>query len=487
LPNVKDIGYNLFGLVELYIMESENHKFKRLGISEHLLKSIEEHKFEEPSEIQEKSIPLVVEGKDVIATASTGSGKTLAFSAAIVKNCEKKQGLQTLILTPTRELAEQITRTVGKFSKYKELKVIPVYGGVSINEQIRELKSAEVVVATPGRILDHLERQTIDLSKIKILVLDEADRMLDMGFQKDVEKIIRNCPVKRQTLLFSATMAVEVIELANKYMNNPIEINAEQYVDPSKLTQVYYDINDRLKFSLLKYLLEKENTKLVMIFCNTRRTVDFVSKNLKFNDVEVLPIHGGFSQNKRNQIMEKFHSQKIQILVCTDVAARGLDIPGVSHVYNYEIPADSKEYLHRIGRTARAGNEGKVINLISSRDYENFSRVLENRELGIKKEDTPMVMPISVKVSEHTSSHSRFRRNSGHDRGNRWKRDGESGRSGGRERSYSDRREDRERSHRSRSDDSGRRSYGRDGRSGRGFGRDNSSRRHSSGRRFGGR
>ncbi|MEK6952263.1 MAG: DEAD/DEAH box helicase [Nanoarchaeota archaeon] len=393
-------------------METENHEFKRLGISGHLLKSIEEHKFEEPTEIQEKSIPLILQGKDVIATSATGSGKTLVFSSVIVQNTMKNYGIQALILVPTRELAEQITRTVNKFAKHKELEVIPVYGGVSINEQVRSLKHAEVVVGTPGRILDHIKRQTINLLKLKILVLDEADRMFDMGFQKDVEKIINNCPRKRQTLLFSATMPKEIVMLTRKYMNDLIEISAEQYVDPTKLTQIYYDIDDKLKFSLLKQLLEKEESKLVMVFCNTRRNVDFVAKNLRFNNIEVLPIHGGFSQNKRNQVMEKFHSQKVQILVCTDVAARGLDIKGVTHIYNYDAPVDSKEYLHRIGRTARAGEEGKVINLISSRDRVNFNNILRNRDLEISNEQTPEIMPVRVKLSEEKNrGYNRFRRN----------------------------------------------------------------------------
>jgi ATP-dependent RNA helicase DeaD len=195
-------------------------------------------------------------------------------------------------------------------------------------------------------------------------------------------------------------MSEEIRHLASRYMQDTIEISAEQYVDPSKLTQVYYDVDDRQKFSLLKQLIEKEDSKLVMIFCNSRRNVDFVAKNLNFNNIEVLPIHGGFSQNKRNEIMEKFHSRKVHILVCTDVAARGLDIPGVTHVYNYEVPRDSKEYLHRIGRTARAGKEGKVINLISSRDYENFGNMLQNKELYIKKEETPEIESVRVKLFE---------------------------------------------------------------------------------------
>ncbi|MFA5258875.1 MAG: DEAD/DEAH box helicase [Candidatus Pacearchaeota archaeon] len=364
-------------------------KFRKLGLSEQILRSLKEHEFETPSEIQEKTIPLVIAGKDVIAGASTGSGKTLAFGSAIIQNCKKDFGIQALVLTPTRELAEQIAKALKRFAKHDPLNIVPVYGGVSINPQIEDMESAEVIVGTPGRILDHMERETIDLSRLKILVLDEADRMLDMGFREDVEKIIGECPTKRQTLLFSATISQDITKLANKFMKDPVEISAEQYVDPSKLTQVYYDIEDNLKYSLLVTLLQNENAKLVMVFCNTRRNVDFVANNLAANGIDALPIHGGFSQEKRNKIMEKFHGKKIQVLICTDIAARGLDIKGVSHVYNYDIPADSKEYVHRIGRTARAGKEGKVINIVASRDYENFRCVLRNDEIKIERLEPP--------------------------------------------------------------------------------------------------
>ncbi len=372
-------------------------QFRKLAIKDSILKSIEEHGFEKPSEIQEKTIPLVLSGKDVIAGASTGSGKTLAFGSAIIQNLRKDGGIQALVLTPTRELAEQVCRALKKFSKYNPLDIIAVYGGVSINPQIDDLIDAEVVVGTPGRILDHLSRRTIELEHIKILVLDEADRMLDMGFKDDVEKIINMCPKARQTLLFSATISQDISLLAKKYMNNPIEISAEAYVDPSKLSQVYYDVDDKLKYSLLVQLLKNTKPELAMIFCNTRKNVDFVSNNLKLNGINALPIHGGFSQDKRNRVLESFHNNKINILVCTDVAARGLDIKGVSHVINYDIPADSKEYIHRIGRTARAGEEGKVINILASRDYENFRSVIKNDELQIEKLQTPYVEKCDIK------------------------------------------------------------------------------------------
>jgi len=388
-------------------------KFRQLGISESILKVIQEQEFEKPSEIQEKSIPLVLKGKDIIAGASTGSGKTLAFGVRIIEHSKPDFGIQGLILTPTRELAEQITRELKKYSKNKKLHIVSIYGGMPMQKQIWELERAEIVVGTPGRILDHLSRRTLGLQYVNILILDEADRMFDMGFKDDVEKIIRQCPTKRQTLLYSATISQELVLLSEKYMKNPIEISAEPHVDPAKLSQIYYDIADGLKFSLLRHLLENEDSKLVMVFCNTRNNVDFIANNLKIMGVDSLPIHGGFSQERRNRIMEKFNSKKVQVLVCTDVAARGLDIGGVSHVYNYDIPREHKEYIHRIGRTARAGKEGKVINILTNRNYENFSSVLKhNPGFKISHEKTPFVKKVIVKWMSDRSS-SRGRRNFG--------------------------------------------------------------------------
>ena len=373
-------------------------KFKQLGISETSLKAIKELGFEEPSEIQEKSIPLVLEGKDIIAGASTGSGKTLAFGLGIINNTKKDYGIQGLILTPTRELAEQITKELRKFSITEKFNVVPIYGGVSMSRQIDELKSAEIVVATPGRLLDHLSRRTINLQYIKTLVLDEADRMLDMGFKDDVDKIISQCPKERQTLLYSATISSDIVKMSEKYMKNPVEVSAKSHVDPTKLTQIYHDVQDNLKYSLLKYLLEHDRSKLSMVFCNTRNNVDFLANNLRLAGIEALPIHGGFTQDKRSKILAQFHSKEVQVLICTDVAARGLDIPEVSHIYNYDIPKDAKEYVHRIGRTARAGKEGKVINIITSRDYDNFSSVLKHHpELKITNEKTPYVERAEIK------------------------------------------------------------------------------------------
>ncbi|MEK6847961.1 MAG: DEAD/DEAH box helicase [Nanoarchaeota archaeon] len=370
--------------------------FRKLGLSEKLLKLLEEAGFRKPSEIQEKVIPLVLHGKDVIGGSATGSGKTLAFGTGIIEKTEKEKGLQVLILTPTRELAEQVGNVFARFSEYRDLNVAIVYGGVNINHQIRNLRNSEIVVGTPGRILDHLERGTINLSNIKVLVLDEADRMLDMGFINDVEKIIKNCPKKRQTLLFSATISNDIMHIAEKHMINPETISVEAYVSAEKLKQIYYDVPRNLKFSLLVHLLKREKSGLVMVFCNTRHNTEFLGNNLKRLGVDVLAIHGGLTQQKRNKIMEKFHQSRITVLVCTDVAARGLDIKGISHIYNYDIPKTSKDYIHRIGRTARAGKEGIAINILSDRDYENFSNVLRDPSISIEKVELPEIETVRL-------------------------------------------------------------------------------------------
>tara|TARA_Y100000034_G_C6902991_1_gene418132 strand:+ start:899 stop:2437 length:1539 start_codon:yes stop_codon:yes gene_type:complete len=457
----------------------ENKFEKLLGKDSPLFRAILDRGFDEPSEIQEKSIPAIMNGKDVIAGAATGSGKTLAFASGLVKNVEKDKGIQGLVLTPTRELAEQITKELIDFAKYKDLNVVSVYGGVSIYNQVKMLPNAEIVVATPGRILDHLEKGNIDLSRVNTFVLDEADRMFEMGFVDDVERIIREVPIKRQTLLYSATISPDVIRLSKKYLKAPVEINAVVHVDPKKLTQIYYDVEDHLKFSLLKYLLENKKSGLVMIFCNTRKNVDFVSKNLGFMGMDVVPIHGGFTQDKRNRFLEMFNSEKnkIKILVATDVAARGLDIKGVTHVYNYDIPLSPSEYTHRIGRTARAGKDGKVINILTSRHYENFQPIIESKDYNIKQEEPPHVERVRIRwMPERRDDRNnrrgsmRHERQSSNYRGNRDRASDGGRRDSGRGRNFG--RDDRRSSGRSddrRGNDRGRSSYGRDS----GRGRDN--------------
>lgn len=364
--------------------------FEDFGLSSQLIAIIKKLGFTEPTQIQRQSIPHIIAGKDVIGESATGSGKTLAFGCGIVDHVSPESGLQALILAPTRELAEQVKISLKQLSCHKKLNVISIYGGVSISPQISELSRANVVVATPGRILDHLQRGTINLSKIKLLILDEADRMFDMGFIDDVEKIIRACPAKRQTLFFSATISMRVKDLANKHMVKPVDVSAVNMVDPSKLKQVYYDVSRNMKLSLLVHLLKNEDSKLVMVFCNTRRTTDFVVKHLKANKIDAIATHGGLSQNNRTRTIRMFNDARVGVLVCTDVAARGLHIDNVSHIYNYDIPKDPKDYVHRIGRTARAGESGKAINLLCEYDHDNFSRVMsEYRTFLIEKLDTP--------------------------------------------------------------------------------------------------
>ncbi|MEA3430915.1 MAG: DEAD/DEAH box helicase [Nanoarchaeota archaeon] len=372
-------------------------EFKDLKINSELLRVIEKLGFTNPTEIQEVAIPHIVAGKDVIGESATGSGKTLAFGAGLLRDIKKGAGIQALIMTPTRELAEQVKGELVKLSD-RAVKITSIYGGVAINPQMDDLTRAEVVVATPGRLLDHMQRGTIDLSKVKVLVLDEADRMLDMGFIDDVEIIIKECPKNRQTLFFSATISEEIWKLAHKYMVEPVRVSAKRHVDPKKLKQVYYDVPRNLKIALLIHLLKEERKGLVMVFCNSRKNVDFVVKNLKVNGLSAIAIHGGFSQNKRSKTMEMFNNAKVGVLVCTDVAARGLHVNNVSHVYNYDIPKDPKDYVHRIGRTARAGEEGKAINLLCDFDHDNMSRIFRDYDFNIPKEKRPYLERVTIKT-----------------------------------------------------------------------------------------
>lgn len=383
--------------------------FENLGLSRELLIAIKKLGFDTPTEIQKISIPEIMEGKDIIGESSTGSGKTLAFGCGIVGQVIPKGGLQALVLTPTRELAEQVKESLRQISSQKNLKIIPVYGGVSINQQIKDIPKAQVVIATPGRLMDHLQRGTIDLSNIKILVLDEADRMLDMGFLEDVERIIMECPTNRQTLFFSATISRDIKRLANKYMIKPISVAAEKMVDPDKLKQVYYDIPRNMKLSLLIHLLQTESSDLAMVFCNTRNTTDYVVKNLRANNIRAIAIHGGLTQNKRLKNIKQFNDAKAGILVCTDVAARGLHIDNVSHIYNYDISNDSNDYVHRIGRTARAGESGKVINLLTERDYNNFTKILDTYpSFTIENVKKPYLRKIiAITTDNEKNSHDR--------------------------------------------------------------------------------
>ena len=378
--------------------------FEELGVIPPILRALKDEHIKEPTEIQIKAIPLAVSNKDIIAGSATGSGKTLAFAATIIKNCEHGKGIQALVLSPTRELAVQVTQAIRKFSKYRKLNIVDVYGGVSFENQARKLVRADVVVATPGRLLDHARRSTINLKKVKILTIDEADRMFDMGFIKDIKSIISLCPRDRQTLLFSATISHDVTRLSRQYMRHAQKISATAFVDPKLLKQIYYDVESREKISLLSHLLKQDHSGLVMVFCNTKSTVNFVVENLRNQNIKVHGMHGGFSQSKRTSALESFHKEHIKVLVCTDVAARGLDIKGVSHIYNYDIPKETKSYIHRIGRTARAGKDGIAVNLLCRVNHVDFGKILKFYDVYIEKMEKPnikIIKTINKKVRSH--------------------------------------------------------------------------------------
>ncbi|MEK6900686.1 MAG: DEAD/DEAH box helicase, partial [Nanoarchaeota archaeon] len=315
--------------------------------------------FSEFTEIQEKCIPLIQQGKDVIGLSYTGSGKTAAFGFPTLEKVVPGKGLQLMVLVPTRELCQQVGKEFRKFTKYRRTNIVEVYGGVSINPQIDDLRRADVVVGTPGRMLDHLSRGTLNTRQIKVVVLDEADKMFEMGFIDDVKKILSTVPSGNQMLLFSATMDQEVMTIVQRYMKDPVKIKMQTYVDQSKLLQHYYDADRREKFSLLVHLIKQNNQKgLILVFCGTRHMVDAVTKNLNRQGLKSLALHGGITQNRRTQVMDAFRDGKLDVLVASDVAARGLDIKNVNLVINYDMPKTSQEYVHRIGRTASAGSEG---------------------------------------------------------------------------------------------------------------------------------
>ncbi len=378
--------------------------FKELGLNDKLLKSIEILGFSEPTKIQNDSIPFILDGKDVIGESETGSGKTLAFGCGIVDKCSRNEGTQALIITPTRELAEQVKDSLKELTYKPRLNIIAVYGGVSIYNQIKNLKRANVVVATPGRLLDHVGRGTIDLRNLKILVMDEADRMFDMGFIDDVNKIIKRCPQDRQTLFFSATISREVKNLANRHMVDPETILAGNIVDPSKLKQTVINVSKNRKFSLLTHILKEEKDPLAMVFCNTRNLSDFVENNLRSNGVRAVAIHGGLTQSARLRAIDRFNAHDVNVLVCTDVAARGLHIKNVSHVINYDLPRDPNDYIHRIGRTARAGESGQVINLITNFDKNAMVKIKkQNRTFNIEYQEIERFKEIHISMGKSKS------------------------------------------------------------------------------------
>jgi ATP-dependent RNA helicase DeaD len=393
-------------------------KFEELEINKQIIEKTIELGFEELTLIQKKCIPEIIKGRDVVGQAETGSGKTIAFCLPILEKIKHKEGLQTVILTPTRELCIQVTDVFKDFGKILGVKTTSIYGGVGIGPQIKRIKTSEVVVGTPGRMLDHLRRRTIDLRNVRFLILDETDKMLEMGFIDDVEKIISFTPRNRQTLMFSATIMGSIHRLMNRHLRNPVVIKTKSQVDKSKLHQIYYDIyQQNEKFSLLVHLLKNDTSGLAIVFCATRRESDVVARNLRKHGIHASAIHGGMTQNQRTQSLDALKNEETDVLVATDVAARGLDIKNVSHIYNYDVPKTPIEYIHRIGRTARAGENGAAITLLTTPDHDNFRRVQSNEELNIERARMPNFEKVVFnrktqrgKKSFHRRSNQKFKK-----------------------------------------------------------------------------
>lgn len=365
--------------------------FNELDLKPQILRAIDEMGFETTTPIQEQAIPIALKGIDVIGQAQTGTGKTAAFSIPFLQMIEAKPSLQVLILTPTRELCIQVEKEIYKLSKYLRVKSVAIYGGQEIGKQIKALKERpQIIVATPGRLMDHMNRKNIKLDTLNFIVLDEADEMLNMGFLEDIETILAACPDERQTMMFSATMKDEIKAIANKFMKDPqiVRIKSKELTVPL-IEQQYYEVPEDDKFKLLCRLLDIHNPELAMIFGRTKRRVDEVTEALQRLGYQAEGLHGDLTQRHRDNVMNKFRNGQINILVCTDVAARGLDISGVSHVFNFDLPQDIDSYVHRIGRTGRAGKEGLALTFVEPREYGHL-RVIENT---IKRRLDKMKLP----------------------------------------------------------------------------------------------
>ena len=357
--------------------------FENLGISSDIIKILQNSGINKPTEIQKESIKFIKEGRDVIAEAQTGTGKTLAFLLPIFENISPNiNTVQALIVTPTRELAIQITEEAMKLKETKDINVLAAYGGKDIGSQMKKLKGGiHLIIATPGRLLDHIERKTVDLSKLKTLVLDEADQMLLMGFKNEIEAIIKATSKKRQTLCFSATMDSQVKKLAYRYMNDPLFITVKkESIALKNIKQAVVETTDRRKQDALCKVLDEDNPFMAIIFCRTKRRVDNLEMALHKQGYNCKKIHSDILQSKRERIMKAFRDADIQYLIATDVAARGLDVSGVSHIYNYDIPEDAATYIHRIGRTGRAGESGYTCLFIDPKD----EKLLDEIESKIK-------------------------------------------------------------------------------------------------------
>jgi ATP-dependent RNA helicase DeaD len=367
-----------------------------MGLSENILKALEAKGFEEPSQIQEQTIPLLLNAEtDLVGQAQTGTGKTAAFGIPIIERLdEKSKQIGALILTPTRELALQVADEINSLKGEKKLKVLPVYGGQGIELQIKHLKKGgiHIVVGTPGRIIDHLERGTLKLDGLQFMILDEADEMLNMGFIEDVEKILAQTPEQRRVLLFSATMPQEIMRIAKKYMKDHKVIKIQKKTVTTDLTeQIYFEVSERDKFEALCRILDMEVDFYGIIFCRTKHDVDTTTTRLIDRGYDAEAIHGDITQGQREKVLSRFKNKKLTILVATDVAARGIDVNNLTHVINYSLPQDPEAYVHRIGRTGRAGKEGTAITFVTPDEYRKLMFIKRIAKTDIKKQQVPEI------------------------------------------------------------------------------------------------
>jgi len=345
------------------------HEFK---LSEPLLRAVREQGFAEPTPVQEHAIPSALQGQDILGTAQTGTGKTVAFLLPSFEKMLQTKGSKhprMVVLAPTRELASQIADEARALSRFTPLRVIAVFGGVSIQRQTKRLRrGVDLIVATPGRLLDHINRGNVRLKDLEILVLDEADRMLDMGFLPDIDKIVYEIPAERQTMLFSATMPQAIISLTYRYLKDPVRVEIATAQPPDAIQQQIYPVPKHLKTPLLTELLKSKDVESALIFTRTKQAADILTRKLRETGLQVAEIHGDFHQQKRTRALDRFREGKVRILVATNIAARGLDIEGISHVINFDLPEQSETYIHRIGRTARVHAEGIAWTLVTPED-----------------------------------------------------------------------------------------------------------------------
>ena len=352
--------------------------FRELGISDRMLSVLAALRFEEPTPIQQQAIPLLLDGRDVVGQAQTGTGKTVAFGIPAVELCDPAMGeAQAIVLVPTRELAAQVGTVLEYFARAAGLEATVLMGGRRLNDDFANLeRGPQIVVGTPGRIIDHLERRTLNLSWVKLAVLDEADRMLDIGFEPDMRRILRRCPDDRQTALFSATIPTPIKTLIWRYMREPQEIHiAPEAATADGISQRYYEVANRDKLRAVEELLPELDGR-TLVFCNMKVTVDRLVDRLRRSGLNADAIHGDRDQRKRDSVMGQFRAGDIQFLIATDVAARGLDIPNVNHVVNYDLPQTAEDYVHRVGRTGRAGKSGSAVSFVGEWDFEQLEKIL---------------------------------------------------------------------------------------------------------------